>query len=364
MFCGSLFPTSLEISHSCGATPKVNGLIPGIALISVTALANGVFSIPLRRRRRYAVENMWILGFVAGNFLLPQLAVQFLVPGWMDMLRSAPAGSVLAAMALGAGWGVASVFFSQAIARVGVSLGYALIMGLIMVTGSVIPLARSCPPSAMTWTLSLAGIAVALAGVALAGKAGVLRERSQSVASPLERRSSKPFVLGLIFCVVAGLLSACSNLGYDLLKTAMALRADPNVHPAMASLVPWLPLYWSGPATVLVISAVQLTRNRTWNRFCGQGAWHDLRMAGLMAVFFSLTQLPYGMGAAYMGKLGTSVGFAISMILSLVVANLAGVLLGEWRGADRTAKRTLLAGLACLIAATSLLTWASQLNVT
>ncbi len=340
----------------------MNGLLPGIALISVTALANGVFSIPLRYRRRYAVENMWVLGFVLGNFLLPQLAVQWLVPGWMDMIRSAPFGSVLAAMALGAGWGVASIFFSQAIARVGVSLGYAVIMGLIMVTGSVIPLARSCPPSGITWTLSLAGIAVALAGVALAGRAGVLRERSQAVASP-ERRSSKPFVLGLVFCVVAGLLSACSNLGYDLLKTAMALRVVPNVHPAMASLVPWLPLYWSGPATVLVISAVQLTRNRTWNHYRGPGAWHDFRMAMLMAVLFSLTQLPYGMGAAYLGRLGTSVGFAISMILSLVVANLAGVVMGEWRGAGKIAKRTLLAGLACLIAATGLLTWASQLSV-
>jgi L-rhamnose-H+ transport protein len=343
----------------------VNNLFLGISLISVTALANGVFSIPLRHRRRYAVENMWIVGFVLGNFALPQLAVQFLVPGWWEAIRSAPVGSVLLALALGAGWGVASVFFSQAIARVGVSLGYALIMGLIMVTGSVIPLARNCPPSAMVWTLSLAGIAVALAGVALAGRAGILRERSQNAATnanepSAQRRSSKIFVLGVIFCVIAGLLSACSNLGYDLFKSAMAGRVDPGVHPAMASMVPWLPLYWSGPATVLIISAVQMTRNRTWNRFRGEGAAHDLRLTLLMAVLFSLTQIPYGMGAAYMGKLGTSVGFAISMVLSLAVANLAGVLTGEWRGAGRKAFGALLTGLACLVAATLLLAWASQ----
>lgn len=337
----------------------MNNLFLGISLISVTALANGVFSIPLRRRRRYAVENMWIIGFVLGNFALPHLAAAWLVPGWFDAIRSVPTQSLLLALAMGAGWGVASVFFSQAIARVGLSLGYALIMGLIMVTGSAVPMVRNAPSSAGVWTLSAAGILVALAGVALAGRAGMLRERAQAPAGTGQHRG-RTFAAGLFFCAMAGLLSACSNLGYDLFKSGLARHIDGSTHPALASMVPFLPLYWSGPAVVIAISLVQLTRNRTWGNYRGPGARHDLKLSLLMAGCFALTQIPYGMGAAYMGDLGTSIGFAISMVLSLAVANVVGVFGGEWRGAGRRAGGLLVAGLACLGAAVALLTWASS----
>lgn len=339
----------------------MNNLFLGISLISVTSLANGVFSIPLRRRRRYAVENMWMIGFVLGNFALPQLAACWLAPGWFDAIRSAPVADLLLALAMGAGWGVASVFFSQAIARVGLSLGYALIMGLIMVTGSVVPMIHNAPASADVWVLSLAGIVVALAGVVLAGRAGMLREQAQAPTEAAHHRG-KVFAWGLFFCAMAGLLSACSNIGYDLFKRALAGHIDSATHPAYASIIPWLPLYWAGPATVLVISLAQLTRNRTWGNYRGPGAGHDLVLTLLMAAFFALTQIPYGMGAAYLGKLGTSIGFAISMVLSLAVANIVGLAGGEWRGAGRRAGGLLAAGLACLGAAVALLAVASQLS--
>ena len=358
----------MDIGHFVfGAPYGVNDLLPGIALISLTALANGMFSIPLRYRRRYAVENMWVLAFPLGYLLIPQLLAQWLAPGWAQAIRSAPQGLVAVAVLMGAGWGVASIFFSQAIPRVGVSLGYAVIMGLTMAVGSIIPLSRKSNVPAAVWIVSLAGIAMALLGVAISGRAGLLRERHQGAATcPSGALASPPrgktLLVGLVLCVVAGLLSAFNNIGFDYAQPLAGL-AGPGVHPVLASFIPWLPLYWGGSAAVIVASVVQMTYHRTWNRYRGQGAARDFRLALLMGLILALTQIPYGMGVTYLGKLGTSAGFAVSMILSLVVANLAGVIMGEWRGAGKHSVRTLLAGLACLIAATGLLTWASQLNV-
>ncbi len=246
----------------------MNNLFLGLALISVTSLANGVFSIPLRYRRRHAVENTWLIAFAVGYLIVPQIAICWLVPSWPQVIAAAPISRVLTAALLGAGWGVASLFFSQAIPRLGVSLGYALIMGLTMVVGSVIPLASKGSLPASVWGLALAGIATALVGVALSARAGMLRQRHQSNAAAGEFHGGKTLLAGLALAIVAGLLSAFSNIGYDYAQP-LVYPAPPGVSAVWSSLIPWLPLYWGGTATVVIASAVQLTRNRTWDRYRG-----------------------------------------------------------------------------------------------
>lgn len=111
----------------------------------------------------------------------------------------------------------------------GVSLGFAIMMGLIIAVGSSLPLLRHWDGlSPQTHIAALAGIALCLAGVALCGRAGVLRDQGGTQAQ------ARQLGLGLTVCVLSGVLSACANLGFEFAAPA-AQAFGPEVHPVMAS---------------------------------------------------------------------------------------------------------------------------------
>jgi L-rhamnose-H+ transport protein len=59
----------------------------------------------------------------------------------------------------------------------------------------------------------------------------------------------------------------------------------------------------------------------------------------------------YGMGAIRLGKMGSSIGWALVMSFMVVVANLWGISTGEWSGADRRPLRVMITGLGILVVA-------------
>lgn len=331
----------------------MNPLIPGLGLIGLASIAGGLFAVPLRRRRRYAVENLWLPAFLIGYLLIPHLAVQLLLPGWTTAVRHAGAGVLAPAFLCGLGWGLASVLFTQAVARIGLSLGYAVIMGLITIFGAGIPLLRhwsAISGAGCVWIC--AGLAAAMAGVALCGRAGILRERrTQGTGSAPSGARIRTAVL---LCLGAGLFSACSNLGFDHAAPLARSEAVSSAGP-FSGMICWLPIYWGGCVMTVAISAVRLSANGGWRLYAGPGARHDFRLMLATGFLLALTQIPYGIGAYYLGPLGTSVGFAVNMVLSLMAANFVGILSGEWKGATPGIVKTLSAGLTLLLLAVVLL---------
>ena len=58
----------------------------------------------------------------------------------------------------------------------------------------------------------------------------------------------------------------------------------------------------------------------------------------------------YGIGCGELGKLGTSVGFAIFQSGSILIGNGLGLFTGEWKGASPKSRTWLAIALAILIA--------------
>ena len=83
----------------------------------------------------------------------------------------------------------------------------------------------------------------------------------------------------------------------------------------------------------------------------GPDAVHDWLNGVLMGVIWFVATIPYGMGAYYLGRLGTSVGWAVYMAFTLLVANIFGFMTHEWTGAPARSRKTLYAGLSVLVAA-------------
>ena len=81
-----------------------------------------------------------------------------------------------------------------------------------------------------------------------------------------------------------------------------------------------------------------------------------------MGVLWMAGMALYGIGANRLGRLGSSLGWAILMSSMVLVANALGVLTGEWRQAPTGARRQLAAGLILLLAAITGLGYANSLQ--
>lgn len=343
-------------------------LIDGLALTVLGAICAGTMGLLLRVQRRYAWENTWLLAQLVAMIVLPTAAAQLLVSHWAPAIREPGAIQVFVVIALGFLWGVGSVAFAVGIDRVGLSLGYATIMGVIMAIGAGIPMVRRwgmIPTTAKFVTIC--GIAICVIGVGLYGRAGVLRERGQNASLPgdekrrNEQRGSKLMIIGLGWCLLSGIMSACSNIGFDFAAPIAEAAEKMGAKPMVASLVRWIPVFWGGYLAVIIFSGTSLLRNRTWKDFSAAGTGLDFTRAVSLGALSFVAQWLYGMGAAALGVLGTSVGYAVFLALSIVVALAFGFMIGEWRHASSHSRSVLYAGAGVLTAAVVILAYGSTL---
>ena len=332
-------------------------LVLGFALILFAAVCGGAFAVPMKRRRKFALENIYVLASLVTMIVIPFVAATLCLPDWPAAIRNSGGETVSRGLAYGFAWGIGAVTFGYGVTLAGLSLGYATIMGINTAVGSLLPFLVKSPQDLFTpgGLVILLGIFGCVVGVAVCGRAGALREAADRANTPAGSQPRPRFFVALLICLVSGVLSACANLGFAFTLRIADEARKLGAAPVIATLGSWMPVYWGGfTANLLWFGGAQI-RNGTWRRNFTSGAGHDWWMALLMGTVWFLAMIPYGMGAYYLGRLGTSVGWAISIASSLVVANIFGFATGEWKGASRTAIRRLYLGLGILIAAMAVL---------
>jgi len=320
----------------------------GFALVVIAAIAGGGLAVPLKKRRTFELENIYIPCTLVMMLALPLAMAAFVLPHWTDAVRAASAGTVWAGAAYGFGWGCGSILFGYGVTLAGMSVGFGIIMGINTALGSILPLIVMSRADLMTsgGGVILAGIAGCVVGVAICGIAGALREREAQSSG--EQRRYGP---ALVVCVVSGVLSSCANLGFAFTSRIGDEALKLGAKPVFATLASWMPVFWGATAALLVwFGGLQLRRG-TWRKNVGPHAKHDWLMGVLMGVIWFVATIPYGMGAYYLGRLGTTVGWAVYMAFTLLVANIFGFMTGEWASAPQRARKTLYAGLSVLVAA-------------
>lgn len=402
-------------------------LIPGFGLVFFSAVAGGAFALPLRLRKRFEVENTMLVAFAFATLIFPLIFVSIFVPTWTEALGMVEGGTILEVMIWGACWGMGGVFMALGVASIGMSIPYATVMGISTVVGSMIPLSRrwaDTPENVIAWTLI--GVVITIVGVILCGRGGYIREKEKGVDTPEGLKNVKIFVIGLIFCIVSGFLSAGANIGFDTGKpiarnatnlivqselsekgitfdgfasgkpvdaaiqdilatdefdyakiAAGELEDDTTIvkmeqklaeevigyRKELCSLSAWMPMWWGGYLAMVFVFGTKLMKNKTLKNYRGEGAGRDLMLAVSMGLLHYLAQAPYGVGAFFLGNLGTTIGWVLTIASSLIVANLLGALTGEWKGATQKSKGTLITGLVILIGAMICLAYANHLQM-
>lgn len=333
----------------------------GFALVFVAAISGGALAVPLKKRRQFELENIYIPATLIMMLALPLSMAAVVLPHWTTAVRAAGAGTVWAGAAYGFGWGIGSILFGYGVTLAGMSVGFAIIMGINTAVGSILPFVVKSRAELLTpgGGFILAGIAGCVIGVAICGRAGALRE--QKLGSGAEPRR---FGLALLVCVASGVLSACANLGFAFTGRVGEEALKLGASPVFSTLATWIPVFWGATASLLVWFGGLQIRRGTWRKNVGPDAAHDWWMGIAMGVIWFVATIPYGMGAYYLGRLGTSVGWAVNIAFSLVVANAFGFLTREWTGAPARSLRALWTGLAVLIASIVLLAVGSSMTAT
>ncbi len=340
-------------------------MFTGFAILIVSAILGAVVPLPLRVSRGFHTEHVLVAGFGFATLVVPLVFAMLFIESWTQALQQAGLDHVLTVVVMGFGWGIGALCFGHGIAAVGIGIGLATIMGINTVVGALVPMVRqwsAIPGTAMIWIF--VGIAVCLVGVILCSRAGCLREQGKDAGQSTAARSVRAFGIGIMLCVVSGVMSACASIGFDYGQPIKVAAAQLGTDERLATVVVWLPIWWGGGVVMVLWSLLEIARQKTFDRFTSAGVSRDfLLCATLIGLCMPAVHVSFGIGAHYLGDtLGRTVGWAISIALSLVAGNAVGFMTGEWRGATARSKNFLYAGIAVLIVATVCLAFASSLG--
>ena len=330
----------------------------GLALTIVAGLMSGNCMLPSKLVGAWKWENMWAMFSVMSLVVFPWTLALLLIDHLGAVYGSLTPSQLLAPVIFGAGWGVAQILFGISIARLGLGLAYAIIVGMGAALGTVIPLlslqSRSLDRSTL-WLVFL-GLVLMVLGIVTTTWGGRLRERVLGGDAPPQNQTGyRAAVLLAVLCgFLAPMLNYAFAFGHNIAQQAVAL-GNSDVRSAYAV---WPIALAGGFLTNAAFTVYLLARNRSWAAF--GNPLPDALWSTLMAVLWMGAFSVYGMSTALLGDLGTSIGWGLFQIFMIMTASLSGALTGEWKGATAGAKACLAAGMALLTVATLLLTAANR----
>lgn len=324
-------------------------LVTGLTGVLIGGIFNGSFVAPMKRMTRWNWEASWLVYTLAGLLAVPWIAAWLTVPRLLEIYAGASTSSILSVLGYGLGWGVGSVLFGIGVSRMGLAVGYGLILGLIAPIGTFYPLLMLHPER--LWTgqgqALMAGTSIVLAGIFLCARAGRVRELAGAMPASTAPKSS--FSGALLICVLAGIFSPMLNFTFVFGEQLQSKALEFGASRSMASNAIWPLALTAGAVANAGYALLLLKRNKTWGDLrAPAGHWF---WGSLMGVLCFASFLVYGHGATALGDLGGIVGWPLFMSMALITSNILGALSGEWKNAPRAAWLYSLAGMGLLIVA-------------
>jgi L-rhamnose-H+ transport protein len=102
----------------------------GIAVVVVAAILNGSFAAPMKRMPGWPWENSWLLFAFSGLLVFPWIVAFATVPSLAHVYSGASSSTLIRVVLFGMAWGTGATLFGLGIRRVGMALGFALILGI------------------------------------------------------------------------------------------------------------------------------------------------------------------------------------------------------------------------------------------
>jgi L-rhamnose-H+ transport protein len=351
-------------------------------------LASASFYVPFRGVRGWAWETYWLVGGIFSWLVAPFLIASLFTNDLPAVLREVPWSSISWCYLFGVLWGFGGLTFGLTMRYLGMSLGMAVALGYCAAFGTLVPpIVRGEFVGKILGTTSgiliLIGVVICVCGIAVAGLAGISKEREL----PPERRTAviKEFDLkkGLLVATFCGIMSACFSYGLAAGGAVRAAAARHGAAPLWQGL-PVLIIVLAGGFTTNVVWCILLhIRNKTGAQYFQSEIDNDstslpsatrtarrtmqvplasnyilCALAGFVwyAQFFF-----YTMGEVQMGTYRFS-SWTLHMASIMIFGTIWGLALKEWKGAGTRTMRLLALSMATLITSTLVVGYGNYLS--
>ena len=331
----------------------------GILLIAIGSLGAASFYVPFKKVKIWSWESYWLSQGVAAWLIAPILFAWLTLPKGQlfPILSEAPASAKWLALLFGALWGVGGLTFGLSIRYLGVALGQSIALGLCAVFGTLIPpiIAGENLFGSTAGILTLIGVSVCVAGIAIIGYAGALKNKG--LTEEEKRSAIKEFALkkGLLIAVFAGLMSACFNFGFEAAKPIEKIALEKGTDPLFLKNASLVFILLGGFISNLLYCGYLNINNKTYKDYTtvsGSVLLNNLFFTFLAGLLWFLQFHFYGMGSSKLPPEMAVFGWSILMALNIAISNIWGIFLKEWKGASTKTIIILVVGISILILST------------
>jgi L-rhamnose-H+ transport protein len=275
----------------------------------------------------------------------------------MPIIRESPASAKLMAAFFGLLWGFGGLTFGLSMRYLGVALGQSIALGLCAAFGTIIPAVVNGQNlfSSRAGILTLVGVAITVAGIAIIGYAGALKSKEMSEEE--KRASVKEFALkkGILIAIFAGVMSACFNFGFEAGKPIEEVALAHGTNPLFQKNPTLIFILMGGFVTNLIYCGYLNIKNKTYRDYfssSGNVLFNNLAFTFLAGFLWFLQFHFFGMGVSKLPEGMAVFGWSILMALNIAISNIWGIVLNEWKGAKTKTIVILIIGIIVLILST------------
>ena len=324
----------------------------------VGAASAASFYAPIGKVKKWSWETTWAVAGFFSWILLP-IGVSFLLlPDFHAFYASLDSAMVLKVVLFGAMWGVGNVNYGLTMRYLGMSLGIGVAIGVTLVIGTLVPpmlhgqLASLFTTRSGQW--SMAGVLIALIGVAIVSYAGHQKEAQLGA-------ETKEFnvLLGLGLAVMCGIFSSGMSFALDAAEPIRAEALRLGVNPLYARLPSYVLIMGGGAFINLAYCFVRLAFKKDLSVRAdlaqpGNILATNAVLAATGGIMWYLQFFFYAWGEANVPASVSYMNWMLHMSGYVLFGGLVGLALGEWKGVGSRPVRLLWAGILVIILAANM----------
>lgn len=327
-------------------------LLYGIAIIAVGAFASGSFSMPFEKVKGWKWENHWLVYSLFAYIIVPIVSCLVFCPDFLSVLSTCPPDLLCKIFLLGVLYGICNLTFGLSLKYLGVSLGFIISLGLMMVLGTVIPPMLDGRITGMFsgtgGPMLVLGLAIGIVGVLVSAYSGYKKD-SMTTAG---QETTLDFKKGILLALFVGLTGASQALGIEQGNGISHIFLERGVNELFI-ILPAVTILFAGSFLITLLWCLWIGyKNKSLNLFVKTNNGKltaNYLLCALSGFLWFVNMITYGMGKSFMGEYSFT-AWGILMSLTIVFATIWGLYRGEWKLVTPRIKTWMYIGLAILVA--------------
>tara|TARA_B110000091_G_C13790609_1_gene465472 strand:- start:1001 stop:2053 length:1053 start_codon:yes stop_codon:yes gene_type:complete len=335
--------------------------ILGVLFHSLGGVAAGSFYMPYNKVKKWAWESYWMVGGTVSWLITPPLAAWITVPGFAEIIAASSGQILYFTFVMGLLWGVGGLSYGLGIRYLGMSLGNSVVLGFCAAFGAIVPsiyyninptegkISFTDMMATSSGQLVLLGVLVCLIGIAISGKAGMMKESELSDEEKKKTIAEFNLYKGLAIAVLSGILSSFFNFGIEAGKPLADAAVEAGYNPLYQNNVTFVVILWGGLTTNLIWTTILSVKNKSYTDFTNKSTpiAKNIMFSALAGGIWFLQFFFYGMGESKLGNGASS--WILHMSTIILTANMWGIYRKEWKGVAAKTKWTIAIGIVVIL---------------